>query len=251
MSQIRLSVSLLVVTMTMGVLPASAGEPAAASPDDAFQKLESKRNDEYAAQLEAWLRDYLVAQYPDRAAKAWNRDYSSIEAYEKSIERNREAWRTVIKPPTLVVTGEAQRQPHAPLSDLQAQWLTVPMGQLTAEGILAAPPQASPDNRVPLVIVQHGIGSFPERNFGIADWASRTASRWTCVTAVTRPTSTAACGSSPAGSKRHRAPRPVSDTPTRPMPRVVERMRFCSAGVGRNSRRAREMARANCPVIAC
>ena len=57
--------------------------------DAALAKLEEKRTDAYAAQLEAWLRQYLVDQYPQRAATVWHRDYSSIEAFLKSVEPNR------------------------------------------------------------------------------------------------------------------------------------------------------------------
>lgn len=134
-----------------------------------FKQAEEKRTDAYAAQLEAWLRGYLVEQYPQRAAKTWHRDYSSIEAFLKSVEPNRVGWRSVIKPPELVKTGAAKRSPHAPLADLQAEWLTIPLSGLTAEGILAVPRGATREKPVPLVIVQHGIGSFPERNFGIQD----------------------------------------------------------------------------------
>ena len=141
------------------------GEPA----KDDLKQIEEKRTDAYAAQLEAWLRDYLVEQYPKRAGGQWHRDYSSIAAYEKSVESNRAGWRQVIKPPTLAKSGPAQRTPHAPLADLQAEWIKIPLGGLNAEGIFAAPQGASREHPAPLVIVQHGIGSFPERNFGLMD----------------------------------------------------------------------------------
>ena len=66
---------------------------------------EEKRTDAYAAQLEAYLRKILVEDYPARAAKAWHRDYSSIEAFLKSVEPNRERWRQVIKPAKLEKSG--------------------------------------------------------------------------------------------------------------------------------------------------
>lgn len=136
---------------------------------DDLKQLEEKRTDAYAAQLEGWLRDYLVEQYPDRAAGQWHRDYSSVAAFEKSVEPNRTGWRQVIKPPKLTKSGPVQRTPHTPLADLQAEWITIPVGGLTAEGIFAAPKGASRERPAPLVIVQHGIGSFPERNFGLLD----------------------------------------------------------------------------------
>ena len=142
--------------------------------DSDFKQFEEHRTGVYAAQLEAFLRDYLVDQYPKRAAGTWSRDYRSVEAFLKSVEPNRAGWRKVIKPPELVKAGPAQRAPHPPLAELKAQWITVPLGCLAAEGIFvvpAAPASGHPTagKRVPLVIVQHGIGSFPERNFGLLD----------------------------------------------------------------------------------
>lgn len=143
--------------------PAAAIQAAAAPKVSDFEQLEEDRTNAYAAELEAFLRDYLVARYPDRAAAAWSRDYGSIEAFWKSVEPNRAAWRNLVK------TGAARRDPHPPLAEREAEWLTVPLGGLAAEGIFAVPAEATADRRVPLVIVQHGIGSFPERNFGLAD----------------------------------------------------------------------------------
>ncbi len=161
-------VSLMVALAAFASRNAAAQGPS--GPGDAdFKQLEEKRTDAYGAQLEAWLRAYLVEQYPQRAAKAWKRDYTSIEAYLKSVEPNRAGWRGVVKPPELVKSGKTQRVPHPPLADLGAEWLTVPLGALTTEGIFAVPKGATPEKPVPLVIVQHGIGSFPERNFGVMD----------------------------------------------------------------------------------
>jgi len=160
---------LLMIALTLTAVSGSAAEPSEGQDDADFKQLEEKRTDAYAAQLEAWLRDYLVDQYPQRATQAWHRDYTSVEAFLKSVEPQRLAWRNVIKPPALVKTGPVQRTPHAPLAELQAEWLTVPLGGLAAEGIFALPKDATQDKPVPLVIVQHGIGSFPERNFGLMD----------------------------------------------------------------------------------
>ena len=159
----------LSVLVLVFLSPAVLAQAPPDAKDDEFPKIEEKRTDAYAAQLEAWLRTYLVDRYPERAAGVWRRDYGSIPAYLKSVEPNREGWRKVVKPPELARTGRVQRQPHAPLADLKAKWMTVPLGALTAEGILVVPQGATHAKRVPLVIVQHGIGSFPERNFGIND----------------------------------------------------------------------------------
>jgi dienelactone hydrolase len=137
--------------------------------DGDLKTAEEERTDAYAAQLEAWLRDYLVKQYPERAAERWHRDYSSIEAFTKSVEPNREGWRKVVAPPMLPASGPLEKKPYPPLDDLGAEWISVSMGGLTAEGILVVPAQATAEKPVPLVIAQHGIGSCPERTFGLLD----------------------------------------------------------------------------------
>jgi hypothetical protein len=163
--------ALLRIGWSLSCLPFSSTSVAAeaAAPKTGLEAAEEKRTDAYAAQLEAWLRRMLVEQYPERAAKAWRRDYSSIEAFVQSVEPNRARWRSVIKPPTLAKTGPLERMPYEPLVDVKAEWWRVPLGELTAEGIFAAPADATAGKRVPLVIVQHGIGSTPEKNFGLMD----------------------------------------------------------------------------------
>jgi len=146
--------------------PATPAEPAKA---DGVKQAVEHRSDAYARQLESYLQQWLVEEYPERAAKAWHRDYTSVEAFEKSVAANRARWQRVLNPPPLVKTGELARRPCEPLADLNAQWLTLPLGPLTAEAVFAVPSAATGQKRVPLVIAQHGIGSFPERTFGLAD----------------------------------------------------------------------------------
>ena len=167
MSIHRLAIRVIMVL----ILTASAARAVAqvSVAEGNLEQLEEKRTDDYAAQLEAYLRKWLVDEYPQRAAKAWNRDYTSVEAFLKSVEPNRRRWLRVIKPPELEKTGDLGRRPHPPLAELNAEWLTLPLGGLTAEGLLALPADVSPQNPVPLVITQHGIGSFPERTFGLMD----------------------------------------------------------------------------------
>ena len=136
---------------------------------DGLKQFEEERTDTYAAQLEEYLRSWLVDEYPGRAAKAWNRDYTSVEAFLASVEPNRQRWRKVIKPPSLAASGKLQRQSHPALADIGAEWLTLPLGRLTAQALLAVPSSATAQKPVPLVIAQHGLGSHPERTFGILD----------------------------------------------------------------------------------
>lgn len=129
------------------------------------KQAETARTDAYENELTKYLTNYLVDEYDARAAKAWTRDYSSIPAFKRSVEPNRERWASiVIKPPVLRKTGAVKTRPYA-LGDLKAEWIEVPLGMLKAEAILAFPPNASKDKPVPIVIVQHGIGSDPESTF--------------------------------------------------------------------------------------
>jgi dienelactone hydrolase len=130
---------------------------------------EEQRTNAYAEQLETHLRKWLVEDYVARADKAWDRNYDSIETFLRSVVPNRQRWWKVVKPPRLEKSGELQRRPHSPLADIQGEWLTLPLGGLTAEGLFALPVDASTQNPVPLVIAQHGIGSSPERTFGVLD----------------------------------------------------------------------------------
>lgn len=167
MSILRLEVHLVAVFI-LAAWTAQAAESVEV-PDGNMEEFEEQRTNDYAAQLEAYLADWLVDQYADRAGKAWDRDYGSVEAFLKSVEPNRRRWRDVIKPPQLKKTGELARRAHPPLEDLGAEWLTLPLGGLTAEGLLVVPAGASPEKPVPLVVAQHGIGSCPERTFGLLD----------------------------------------------------------------------------------
>lgn len=126
-----------------------------------------ERNDQYSDNLEKYFADWLVNQYPERAEKEWHRSYESISAFLASVEPNRRAWFEVLNPPDLPVTGALERKAHPALSDIGAEWLTLPMGPVKAEGILALPKEGQAP--YPLVIAQHGIGSTPERVFGLLD----------------------------------------------------------------------------------
>ncbi|RJP31166.1 MAG: hypothetical protein C4527_08385 [Candidatus Omnitrophota bacterium] len=133
---------------------------------DLAQSLEN-RNNQYADTLEQYFRDLLVDQYPQRSEKLWRRSYESIDDFLQSVESNRQAWRRILNPPDFQKTGDLQRTPYAPLHDIEAEWLTLPLGPMNAEAILAIPHDAT--SPVPLVIAQHGIGSTPERVFGLLD----------------------------------------------------------------------------------
>ena len=137
------------------------------TPPEKLKAFEESRNQAYAEQLETWLRHWLVEEYPERAARAWKRDYSSVDSFLASVEPNRKRWIAILNPPPLPAAGPVQRGPHAPLAELNAEWIRIPLGGLDAEALLVVP--ASAQGPVPVVIAQHGIGSFPERVFGVMD----------------------------------------------------------------------------------
>jgi dienelactone hydrolase len=139
---------------------------ATAFAQDAGKRIEA-RNDRYSEEIERYFRAYLVDEYGARAASAWKRDYRSIEAFRKSVEPNRARYRAFISPPDLKPTGPMERRAHADIAGVNAEWLTIPLGALKAEAVLVIPQGAK--GPVPLVIAQHGIGSNPERVFGIGD----------------------------------------------------------------------------------
>src|SRR6476660_2502431 len=67
--------------------PAAAGKaaPAKRPAAPAFDPVTTARNEAYAKQLEGYLLKWLVDDYPERAAKAWQRDYSSVDAFVRSV----------------------------------------------------------------------------------------------------------------------------------------------------------------------
>ena len=127
-------------------------------------EVEAARTAAYEEQLENYLRHYLVDEYEARAAHLWNRDYSSADAFERSVAPNRRRWEEVLSPPVLSKSGPLERKPYA-LGEIQAEWITLPLTLLTAEAVLAFPAEASKEKPVPIVIVQHGIASTPETPF--------------------------------------------------------------------------------------
>lgn len=127
-------------------------------------EVELARTNAYEKQLEDYLRHYLVTEYEARSAKAWNRDYSSPDALVRSVAPNRKRWEEVLSPPVLAKTGPMARRPYA-LGEVKGEWVELPLGLLTAQAVLAFPEKADKNKPVPLIIVQHGIGSTPESPF--------------------------------------------------------------------------------------
>lgn len=129
------------------------------------EQVETDRTNAYATQLENYLKQFLLDQYDERAANAWNRDYSSIDAFERSVEPNRKRWESVvIKPPVLRKSGPLNRQQFI-IEDISGEWIELSLGPITAQAFLAFPAGAGNQKKVPVIIIQHGIGSTPETPF--------------------------------------------------------------------------------------
>ncbi len=129
--------------------------------------LKEQRTEVYKDQLESYLQQWIIEGYSDRAAGAWDRDYSSTDAFERSVEPNRQQWRAILNPPELRKSGPLKKEPHPYLNDIHAEWIELSLGPVTAQAILVIPEDASEDNPVPLIIAQHGIGSYPETPFSL------------------------------------------------------------------------------------
>jgi dienelactone hydrolase len=132
-------------------------------PDEA--QYETARTNAYAAQLEDYLRNYLVDRYEERSSGAWTRDYSCTDAFLRSVEPNRRRWESVvIKPPHLEKSGPLIKKPFR-IGSTDGEWIELPLGMITAQAFLAFPEAGNNQEKFPLVIVQHGIGSTPETPF--------------------------------------------------------------------------------------
>jgi len=111
----------------------------------------------------------LSLDYAARQAEYWDRDYSSEEAYLRSVEPNRQRWLAAVGdfgPPEQDMAAELE--PFAENENFRAEWVTINLyDRLRGRGVLAVPKGGRPP--FPVVICQHGIGSSPERTFGFGD----------------------------------------------------------------------------------
>ncbi len=122
-------------------------------------------------EAEDLLRD-LSHAWADRRGQWWQRDYSSPEAYERSVKINRQNWLAALGDPNAqplpAPVGDVEREPFLADDDLVAEWISVPVsGHMQARALLARPKGAF--DRLPLVLAQHGLHSSPEKIFGFDD----------------------------------------------------------------------------------
>jgi dienelactone hydrolase len=158
-------VFLIFIFLYTGNLLAQDDKNRNAPVEDTPDEFKEKRRDTYKDQLESYLQQWIIDGYPDRAESAWDRDYSSFNAFERSVSGNRERWREILNPPELRKSGPLEKKPHPYLTDIGAEWIELSLGPVNAQAILAFPSDAGNDRPVPLIIAQHGIGSYPETPF--------------------------------------------------------------------------------------
>lgn len=129
------------------------------------ERITRSRNATYLRELENYFRTYLVDDYADRSARLWRRDYTSAEGYVQSVASMRQAWREVLAPPELEVAGQPELTAEW-IEGVESYWIQQPLrGGLNAQGVFALPAGGASA----LVVFQHGLGSTPERAFGVGD----------------------------------------------------------------------------------
>ncbi|HIT74509.1 MAG TPA: hypothetical protein IAA98_02895 [Candidatus Avipropionibacterium avicola] len=121
-----------------------------------------KRNADRAERLHQWFTAEIVDGYAARRDRAWSWDHTGEAAYLASVAERRAEWAALLNPPHLTPLDEVR------VSAAQVpggHWLEVPVhSHLSAEGVLVVPEGARR-----LIVMQHGLGSWPERVFGIPD----------------------------------------------------------------------------------
>jgi len=138
-------------------------------PGEVVRRMIQDRQSLLRREVEDHLRR-VTLDYEPRRERFWKRDYSSIDAFERSVEPNRRRWGQAVGmfdddgPAPL----DPQLLPFYEDDRMVAHWLTITLFPgLYGRAILALPKGCS--HPVPLVIAQHGIGSSPERVFGLDD----------------------------------------------------------------------------------
>ena len=119
-------------------------------------------------ETENYLRDVTESTFGARTER-WERDYGSLDAYQASLSPMRRRWTDALGVFDLQGDGDAASYHDFFETDrVEARWITLPVTEtFAARAVLALPKDQAPP--YPLVIAQHGIGSSPERVFGLDD----------------------------------------------------------------------------------
>jgi len=136
------------------------------APEGLIKRGINDRQSLHRRETEDYLRNELL-RYDERASKYWNRDYSSIQAFLKSVEPNRARWLEALGDFNLPKGRLLAEEQFMQTEHFVAKWICLQLTEkICARAILALPRGI---DEVPLVICQHGIGSSPERVFGFDD----------------------------------------------------------------------------------
>jgi hypothetical protein len=140
--------------------------------DGEVKRLIGDRQSLLRREVEDYLRRESQA-LPERRRSLWQWDYSSEEAYARSVAANRQRWQQAVGEFPLSSAGPADEDaaelsPFFEDDDVSAMWLTVPfLERYRAHAVLALPRHGQAP--YPLVVAQHGVASSPERVFGFDD----------------------------------------------------------------------------------
>lgn len=119
----------------------------------------------YANELETYLVGRATAE-----ARTWHRDYSSPDAYLRSVEPNRRAWRDVLGhfEDDAAAEPKVRTRPFHDGEQYHAEWVQFEfLPGVVSRAVVAVPKGAA--SPPPVVICQHGIGSSPFHIFGCVD----------------------------------------------------------------------------------
>lgn len=119
-------------------------------------------------EFESFLQEEVMA-VDERVEAAWQLDYSSLEAFQQSVEPHRRDWIDALGIfPQELDPLKVNTYPYFDNEIATAQWVILSFKRnLRCHGVLAIPKKGN--GPFPLVIAQHGVGSTPEQIMGLRD----------------------------------------------------------------------------------
>lgn len=132
------------------------------------EELEAKYQEEQRAQLEAYFDRRLAKSYSDRA-DFWKRDFTSVEAYERSIAPYRRRFAEYLggmdyPKGELIVREEPIRETET--HSARRVWIKA-FGDVEVYGVMLVP-KGKPGKR-PALLCLHGMGGTPELVCGVVE----------------------------------------------------------------------------------